>query len=107
MIGHLWKLQPESTIDPYKISRKICPCRLLEITQNLLSFDRVSIRRLLRTNTGYCMIGRISKRMGYAGNHICRSYLDEKEHESIHIFDFDLSNHILTVKREQIVNFYF
>ena len=45
--------------------------------------DRVSIRLLVGGITGYCIIGRMSKRMGYLRYDICSRCLDEEEEESV------------------------
>lgn len=47
-------------------------------TQNLLSFNRVSIRLLMGGITNHYKIRHISECVGYPGNNFYRSCLDEK-----------------------------
>lgn len=42
----------------------------LKGTQNLLPFDRLSIRLAVGVITGHCKIGRMAERKGYLGNHL-------------------------------------
>ena len=65
--------------------------RLCKRTQTLLSLDRVSIRLLVGVIMGHCMMGRMSERMGYPRNDLCRSCLDEKEKESVQHLLYDCS----------------
>ena len=72
-----------STISTCRISRTLWPLRLRKRTQTLLSLDKGSIRLLVGVITGHCMIGRMSERMGYPRNDLCRSCFDEEEEESV------------------------
>ena len=74
MICHLMKLQTDGLI-----SRTLWPLKLRKRTQTLLSLARISIRLLVGIIMGHCMNGRMSERMVYLRNDLCRSCLDKKK----------------------------
>lgn len=49
------------------------------MTQILLSFDKVSIKFLVSIRTAYCIIGRMSTYVGYPRNNFYGRFSDENE----------------------------